>query len=358
MIGRVAGTSYIRRNWLGSPRSGSSFARLGINDAEGRAIIPLAGPTTGLRATRALAIPQLRWTLQAAPVNLDAEFSQLAARRNLLLAGLTFILLLAILGSYAVARVVNREMEVSRLQSDFVSAVSHEFRSPLTTMQQLSEMLASGRVPSEARRQHYYDVMARETARLHHLVEDLLDFGRMEAGAHAYRLQPLETRELIASAVSDFQVQAESSGYTVILETGDVSAWVDADAQALRRAFWNLLDNAVKYSPDCKTIHVEMRRENQRVAVAVRDRGMGIAPADQERIFRKFIRGVAAKEASIRGTGLGLAMVRHIIDAHRGQVRLESEPGRGSTFTIVLPIAAEVRKSAEATPLRTGSEGV
>jgi signal transduction histidine kinase len=245
---------------------------------------------------------------------------------------------LILTGSYFIARAFSREMAVARLQTDFVAAVSHEFRTPLTTMRQLTEMLARGRIPSEERRQRYYDVLAHETGRLHRLVEGLLNFGRMEAGAQEFRFEKIDAMILVRGVVTDFQREAESTGYRIELQTHGISTAIKADKEALERALWNLLDNAVKYSPDSKTIWVEVARYGIELVLRVRDRGVGMAAKEQKEIFRKFVRGEAAKSASIKGTGIGLSMVHRIVEAHGGRIRVESEPGRGSTFTIVLPL--------------------
>jgi signal transduction histidine kinase len=227
---------------------------------------------------------------------------------------------------------------VARLQSEFVSAVTHEFRTPLTSLRQLSEMLSKGRVPTEELRQQSYDILARESERLQRLVESLLDFGRIEARAVRYQLQSLDPKALVREVVAEFREHAAARGYRVELSGDGEYPPVRADREALGLALWNLLDNAAKYSPDCRTVRVEMASERGRVAVHVRDEGMGIPPSEQKQIFRKFVRGAGSRAANIEGTGIGLAVARQIVEAHRGEIRLESEPGRGSTFTILLPL--------------------
>ena len=259
-------------------------------------------------------------------------------RQALLLTGLSLVIILVLTGSYAVVKAVSRELAVARLQADFVSAVSHEFRSPLTTLRSMSEMLERGRVPSEERKQRYYGLMARETERLHRLVEDLLDFGRMEAGAKQYDMRPTDVSTLVTQAVAEFCEEKAASGFDI--EIRDMAAGtVLGDADALRRAMRNLLENAVKYSADSRKVNVDVRIEHGHVCISVQDYGMGISPADLKRIFHKFERGTAAKASSIQGTGLGLAMVHGILRAHGGSVRVESEENRGSTFTMLLPCA-------------------
>jgi len=244
-------------------------------------------------------------------------------------------------GSYFIARAVTRELEVARLQSGFVSAVSHEFRTPLASLRQLSELLTDGRVPSEQRRQEYYEALRGESERLYRLVESLLDFGRMEAGARQYRFELLETEPFFRGVVEEFAQEARERGYHVDIKQQEHLPRVQADREALARALWNLLDNAVKYSPQNKAVWADATCENGQVAIRVSDKGLGIAPHEQKQIFKKFVRASSADVAGSKGTGLGLTMVQHIVAAHGGQVRVHSEPGVGSTFTILLPSAKE-----------------
>lgn len=223
------------------------------------------------------------------------------------------------------------------MQSDFVSAVSHEFRSPLTSMRQLSEILAEGRVPNNERRQMYYDTLVRETARLQRLVEALLNFGRMEAGARQYRFEELDAATLVHHVAAEFEGQISGQGRHIELRGDRSHCRIEGDPEAISVALRNLVDNALKYSPNYPTVWVEWGLENHFVAIRVRDRGPGIAAAERKAIFRKFVRGTAAAAANVKGSGVGLAMVRHIVAAHGGDIRVESQPGEGSTFTMLLP---------------------
>jgi len=259
--------------------------------------------------------------------------------RVLWLAAVMLMLVLVLAGAYAMHRGVNRELRVGQLQSDFVSAVSHEFRSPLTTLRSITELLSSGRIAEESRRRQSYTFLERETGRLQRLVEDLLDFGRMESGRKQYRMEPHDVYGLLRAAVTEFREESLPDGFEVELYLDAPTATVKADEEALRRAIRNLLENAVKYSLECRTVWVEGRANRGEVELSVRDRGMGIERREQREIFQKFVRGRAAKRAGIKGTGIGLSMVRQIVEANGGQIRLQSEEGAGSTFTIVLPRA-------------------
>jgi signal transduction histidine kinase len=250
------------------------------------------------------------------------------------------MLMLVLASAYAIHRGISQELQVARLQSDFVAAVSHEFRSPLTTLRTLTELLAHNRIVDESRRQQSYLFLERETHRLHRLVEDLLDFGRMESGRKQYRVQPHDAFQLVRAAVADFTEEAAASGFHIETSLSSEPATVQADEEALRRALRNLLENAVKYSPECRTVWVKGAVSDHQVAISVRDRGMGIDSREQSEVFQKFVRGDAAKKAGIKGTGIGLSMVRQIVDALGGEIRLESAVGAGSTFTILLPLAA------------------
>jgi signal transduction histidine kinase len=281
----------------------------------------------------------LPWTVQTTSVDRAADLVLLGGQRRMLFAGFALTALLLATGGYFTARAVSRELVVARLQSDFVSTVSHEFRTPLATLRQSSELLADGRVQDEPRRQQYYEGMRSESERLSRLVENLLDFGRMDAGAREYRFEPLDSGALVNTVAAEFAERVRPLGYHVAIGEAAPLPEIRGDREALGRALWNLLDNAVKYSPDSKTIWVQASRDDNRIAIQVRDTGVGIGPDDQRQIFRKFVRASAAKAAGIKGTGLGLTMVRHIVSAHGGEVRLTSALGTGSSFTIVLPIA-------------------
>ena len=219
-----------------------------------------------------------------------------AERRNYLIAALAAIVLLVGLACYAMARGVLREAAAGQLQSDFVSAVSHEFRSPLTTLRQLTELLAEGRIHEESRQRRYFSVLQQETSRLQQLVENLIDFGRMDAGRGQYKFEPLDFSELVQDGIEEYQRQAGANGHKIEIHSDHSRLLIDADREALRRVVRNLLENAVKYSPETKTVWVETGCERHAAILRVRDEGIGIPPEEIPHL-RKVRAGRGGKES-------------------------------------------------------------
>lgn len=333
----VATPEHLARTWLAPLQEAA--AREGVTvvltDGAGRTVFGHARTDASPRVTRPALESRLPWTVSAQTSDPLARSADLSARRRILLIGLVVAVLLVMVGFYAVARAVNRELAVARLQSDFVSAVSHEFRTPLTSLRQVTELLSSGRLGHTTNRDQYHDILLRETGRLQRLVENLLDFGRLEAGALEFRFEPLRPEDVVVPLVDEFRQEAAAEGRVVSLDLSDVGT-ISADREALTRAVRNLLDNAAKYSPGGRDIAVSVARQGGRIAVTVRDHGMGIPRDEQETIFGQFSRGRHVRSSGIPGTGIGLAMVRRIVRAHGGEVRLASTVGEGSTFTILL----------------------
>jgi signal transduction histidine kinase len=327
----VAGPRFLEAHWMAQLQKAASPARAYL------AGVGAAPPPDAQRVQRTAADTGLPWTVVVAGAGGQMEPAEFQARRRNLFAGMAAVLVLVAAGSYFLWRSVNRDLAVARLQSDFVSAVSHEFRTPLTALRQFNDLLAEEDGPTPEKRRQYYKAQTRATERLHRLVESLLDFARMEAGRRPYRFERLDAGALARDVTEEFHREAGGLGFVVTCSLDSAAYPVDADREALSRALWNLLDNAVKYSGASRAIEVEVRRTDGAVSIGVRDHGIGIPAAEQKRIFQKFVRGAAARSAGIKGTGLGLAMVRHIVDAHGGKVGVTSAPGEGSAFTIALP---------------------
>ena len=301
------------------------------DDSRRRLAGTLDGDDDVTRATRETGLP---WTLRVALVGGPDAGRLVTSRRNLMAAGFALMMAVVTVAGYVVLRAVNREVGVAQLQSDFLAAVSHEFRTPLTAMGHLTELLEEGGQAPD-RLPHYYRALAKETRRLHALVEGLLDFGRTEAGARVYRQDDLDLNELIATVVSDHSSALTMAAGRLMLSTGSSPCLVRGDQQALALVVRNLIDNALKYSAG--QVDVSVRAAGTSVEVAVHDCGPGIPSHEQREVFRKFVRGSSARTLEVAGTGIGLTMARHIAEAHRGRLRLASEPGHGSTFTVSLP---------------------
>jgi signal transduction histidine kinase len=279
---------------------------------------------------------RLPFIMRAAPLSTNTD-PQESVRRAVMVGALLLAFTLMAAAAFGLYRATTRQLLLARQQSDFVSAVSHEFRTPLTSMLHLTELLVSRSIPSEERRTQYYELLAHETERLHRMVESLLSFGRMDAGAYAWKLETAGVEDIVRGSVEEFRREPAAAEHQVVCDVEEGLPPIRADREVLSRAFWNLLENAGKYSDAGTPIRVFARREGDSVLVGVGDQGSGIPFGEHQKIFEKFVRGADAKRAGVRGVGIGLALVKRIVEAHGGSIQVESEPGRGSTFTLVLP---------------------
>ena len=342
LVALVAGPGFLEQSVVAPLQGQLEHQGVGVvlADGEGNTLVSYH-TITGAESQsvlRTMSDTGLPWTLRVVSTDPEADLAQVATRGRLLFAGFGFLALLAVAGSYFSARAMSREIEVARLQSEFVAAVSHEFRTPLTSMRQFTDLLAEGRVSTDAEREKCYAALGRGTRRLTRLVENLLDFGRIEAGFHGFTLEPLRAKDWVEGVIAEFQQEAQESGYHVEFDwNGAAGVLIQADEAAAGRALWNLLDNAVKYSPRCKTIWVEGAVEECTLILSVRDRGIGVPADEQREIFRKFVRGSVPTGRAVKGAGLGLALVDQIVQAHGGKVKVESRVGEGSTFFLILP---------------------
>ncbi|HEY5907646.1 MAG TPA: HAMP domain-containing sensor histidine kinase [Vicinamibacteria bacterium] len=242
-------------------------------------------------------------------------------------------------GLYLVYANVKRELHLSRLKSDFVANVSHELKTPLALIRLFAETLELGRVPGEDKAKQYYRIINKESHRLTQLINNILDFSRIEAGRKEYRFARTDVARIIHDVLESYRFPIEQQGFALETDIADDLPPADVDKEAVSQALINLVNNAIKYSPAEKYLKVTARAEDGAVAVAVTDRGMGIAKADHKRIFEKFYRAENSLVHETKGSGLGLSLVQHIAEAHGGSVKVESAPGKGSTFTLLLPLA-------------------
>lgn len=233
---------------------------------------------------------------------------------------------------------VRREMHLSRLKSDFVANVSHELKTPLALIRLFAETLELGRVSGEGRKRQYYQVINKESQRLAQLINNILDFSRIEAGRREYRFAGTEVGRIVHDVVEAYRFQIEQQGFALEVRVADDLPEIELDKEAVGQALLNLVNNAVKYSRDEKWIRIETLCSGERVLISVADRGIGIAKSEHLKIFEKFYRAEDSLVHETKGSGLGLSLVKHIMEAHGGAVYVDSAPGKGSTFTLALPL--------------------
>jgi two-component system phosphate regulon sensor histidine kinase PhoR len=239
-------------------------------------------------------------------------------------------------GSVLELRDVTDLRRLEAVRRDFVSNVSHELKTPLTAMRGYLEAMIEDEEMPEGLRHSFVQKAHRNTERLAAIVGDLLSLSRLESEEHELAFEPLEVGELLEVVAEDLRDLADSRRQAVVCTTPDGPLEVDADAQALGMALNNLVSNALQYSPEGEEVHVTASVEGDQVRIDVVDRGPGIPHEEQERIFERFYRVDKARSRKLGGTGLGLSIVRHVMAAHGGRVELESEPGVGSRFSLLL----------------------
>jgi two-component system phosphate regulon sensor histidine kinase PhoR len=227
--------------------------------------------------------------------------------------------------------------ELGRLKTEFISAVSHELRTPMTSLRSISELLKSNRIADPARREKLLELMAGECGRLGRYLSNVLDFGRIEQDAKRYEIRETDLGPVVADVVEMVRSGAGETGLELTVDLPGESVLIRADPDAVRQALHNLLDNAVKYGGEPKRVSVRLARVEGGAEITVSDNGIGLAAADRDRIFESFYRTPEAVRHDPKGVGLGLMIVKHIMDAHGGSVGIASEPGEGATFTLRFP---------------------
>jgi signal transduction histidine kinase len=333
----------LRREILESSLAGlESPTIVAVLDETGRAVYsraPLERAERVLAVALGEALPDWRVAVYAPPGTAPRD----VVRRQVMMFTGAFAVLLAVIvvGIVLTWRLLRRESEMAQLKSDFVANVSHDLKTPLSVIRMFGETLEMERVPDEERRREYYRVITRESERLSRLIDNVLDFSRIEGGRRRYERLPTTVEPLVRETLEAFVYPLEQQGFKVEIAVAPDLPEVPMDADAIGQAVANLIDNAIKYSGDERVVAVDARRDGDRLALSVTDRGIGIPPAEHARIFEKFYRVGRSETQGRRGSGVGLALVRHIAEAHGGSVTVESAPGRGSRFTLWLPLAGE-----------------
>jgi signal transduction histidine kinase len=258
-------------------------------------------------------------------------------QRSFLILGVLSLLLVG--GLVLTYRSVSKEMALARLKSDFVSNVSHELRTPLSLIRLYAETLELGRVKAQEKVEEYYRIIRKESERLTALINNILDFSRIEAGRKEYEFRKTDIAELVTNTLDTYRDQIDQQGFSFEQHIDPTIPPVRVDREAIARSLVNLVNNALKYSADEKFIGVRLYRADGILKLEVVDRGIGIARSEQSKIFEKFYRAGDPLVHNTKGSGLGLSLVRHIAHAHGGEVEVESTPGKGSKFTLCLPLA-------------------
>jgi signal transduction histidine kinase len=255
---------------------------------------------------------------------------------------ITFLVLAFLLaGIVLMIRATDREVRVAQAKSAFVSNVSHELKTPLSLISLFAELLELGRVKNDEKKREYYRIIGDESRRLSKLIDNILDFSKIEGGRKQYNFVYADIGELIESVLSGYHYQIINSGFELKTNIESNLSAVLIDRDAIAQAVLNLLDNAVKYSAEVKEISIEVKTRDSNLTIEIADRGMGIPSAEQKKIFEKFYRVSNGLVHDVKGSGLGLSLVRHIVEAHKGKILLESEVGKGTRFFIYLPIEPE-----------------
>jgi signal transduction histidine kinase len=261
--------------------------------------------------------------------------------KGLWTAALALVLGIALLGGYLLLRDLNRDVRVAEIRSQFVASVSHELKTPLTAIRMYAETLAMGRSRDEQTKSEYLETIVNESERLARLVDNVLDFSKIEQGKKIYRLRPTRLEDAAGSAMRAMQFPLAQQGFQLHYSAeGDIPE-LKADPDAIQQAILNLLTNAMKYSGEAREIDLRLAARNGDAVIEVADHGLGMQPEEQKRVFEKFYRAPSHESRLIAGTGLGLTLVAHIAKAHGGRVQVESSPGTGSTFSILIPITTE-----------------
>jgi two-component system phosphate regulon sensor histidine kinase PhoR len=286
------------------------------------------------------------WSLVVTPKDPAAMRDLQATKRNQRLGVVLLSVLMITTGTVLTWRMIGKELEVARMKAEFAANVSHELRSPITNIRLKGEFLQLGLVEEEEDLQNHYDAIVSESERLSRLVDNVLDFASIEQGAKKYALRPGDLLETIRMSVESSRYTMETRGIVMDLTLPDDLPAVDHDAEAIRQVIQNLISNASKYGEAGAWIGIECRYDEEFVRVIVTDKGLGISEEELPQIFDRFFRSRDKAARRKKGTGIGLTIVRYIMEAHHGTVSVASEIGVGTAFTLHFPLPATAGTSS------------
>ena len=229
-------------------------------------------------------------------------------------------------------------MELAKIKSDFVSNVSHELRTPLALISMFAETLEMGRATTEEKKKEYYTIISKEATRLSRIVNKILSFSRIEAGRKEYHFSKINLNLLVEDVFNSYQFHLKNNGFKFSFLPANAIPEIEADGEAISEAIINLIDNAIKYSTDKKEISIITGTEHGIAFIEVKDKGVGISEENQKKIFEKFFRVSDSLIHNTKGTGLGLTLVKHIVEAHGGKIKVKSKLNEGSSFILSFPI--------------------
>jgi len=244
------------------------------------------------------------------------------------------IVLLMLLGFAFILYTLNVELRLNKLKSEFISNVSHELKSPLTSIRMMTEMLHHNRVENEERKSEYYSAMLEESEHLSHLIDNILDFSRIDEDRKKYEFNDLDLDKLTCEFLKSISEMTRETGFEINYDCPARVPLIKADSNAILQVLYNLVDNAIKFSGKSRKIDIDLVSNNYEVQLSVKDYGIGISTKDQEKIFERFFRSRESQRSGIRGSGIGLTIVKKIVEDHGGYLTVESKENEGSTFRV------------------------
>jgi len=338
---QILGKLPLREDWLVQVRD--EFG----NVVAGEDITHLKDPVLPLSYSEGFEDNFLPWKVNIYQTDPGSAERQFNLRRNIYILTVAVVIVAILFGGFLAIRSMAKELQIAKLKSEFVSTVSHEFRTPLTSIRYLAELLQRGRVQEENKKQQYYETITNESERLSRLIENILDFSKIEAGMKEYQFEETDMAHLAKDVAARFQEQVAGEKFVIEQEISNQMPKVFVDKEAVSRALFNLLDNAFKYSGESLKAYLRVWSDRENIFLEVKDEGIGISKQDQAKIFEKFYRSGDVHDASIKGSGIGLTLAAHIVKAHEGELLLESDLGKGTKVTIRLLVKRKMDKKRD-----------